>query len=104
MTHPHPSSLSLSSLHSMRQPHWVALMQAADCLYGLVLVGEQVASLAQPRGATLHALDILALRMLLKGTPSLRAAQTFLPVCLPRFNPSAFLHAYVHYLHEVSAS
>ena len=66
-----------------------------------MLVGDQVASLAQPRGTPLHARDVLALRMLLKGTPSLRAAQTFLPVCLPRYNPSAFLHAYVHYLHEV---
>ena len=82
-------------------PSAAAAMQAADCLYGLVLVGDHVASLAQPRGSALHALDILALRMLLKGTPSLRAAQTFLPVCLPSFNPSAFLHAYVHYLHEV---
>ena len=22
------------------------------------------------------------------------------PVCLPAFNPGAFLHAYIHYLHQ----
>lgn len=23
------------------------------------------------------------------------------PICLPQFNPAAFLHAYIHYLHQV---
>ncbi len=29
-------------------------------------------------------------------------AESMSPVCLPAFNPGAFLHAYIHYLHQGS--
>ena len=97
----HVPRLGFSRSHTMTLTVVFHIVQAADALFGLVLVGDRVASLAQPRGSPLHPRDLLALQALLKGTPSLRAAQTFLPVCLPRFNPAAFLHAYVHFLPQV---
>ena len=79
-------------------------LQAAGALYGLLLAGELVAALAQPRARPLAADDLLLLSSFVRRTGSFRAApESFSPVCLPRFNPSAFLHAYVAYLQPVRA-
>ena len=75
-------------------------LQAAGGLFGVLLAGPQVVSLAQPRGQALQARDLLALATLVQSTPSFRAAETFSPICLPAYNAAAFLHAYVHYVHQ----
>ena len=67
----------------------------------MLLAGEQVIALAHSRGQALQARDLLALAMLVQHTPSLRASETFTPMCLPAFDAGAFLHAYVHFLHQV---
>ena len=71
-------------------------------MYGVLLAGERVVALAQPRAHPLHAHDVLLLTSFVLGSDSFRAAaESFSPICLPRFNPSAFLHAYVRFLDEV---
>ena len=71
-------------------------------MYGILLAGERVVALAQPRAHALHAHDVLLLSSFVLGSDSFRAAaESFSPICLPRFNPSAFLHAYVRFLDEV---
>ncbi len=78
--------------------------QAAGALYGLLLAGELVAALAQPRAAPLDAADLLLLSSFVRRTGSFAAAaESFSPVCLPRYNASAFLHAYVAYLDPARA-
>lgn len=75
-------------------------------MYGVLLAGDgRVVGLAQPRAHALHAADLLLLSSFVLGSDSFRAAaESFSPICLPRFNPSAFLHAYVHYLDPVCTS
>jgi hypothetical protein len=80
-------------------------MQAGEAVYGLLLGGERVVALAQPRAQPLAAADLLLVASFVLGSDSFRAAhESFSPICLPCFNPSAFLHAYVHYLDTVSRS
>ena len=77
-------------------------LQRSDAMYGVLLAGERVVALAQPRAHALHAHDVLLLSSFVLGSDSFRAAaESFSPICLPRFNPSAFLHAYVRFLDEV---
>ena len=74
-------------------------------MYGVLLAGERVVALAQPRAHALHAHDTLLLSSFVLGSDSFRAAaESFSPICLPRFNPAAFLHAYVRFLDEVRFS
>ncbi len=81
------------------------LSQRSEAVYGVLLAGERVVGLAQPRAHALHAADLLLLSSFVLGSDSFRAAaESFSPICLPRFNPSAFLHAYVHYLDPVRPS
>lgn len=71
-------------------------------MYGVLLAGERVVALAQPRAHALHAHDLLLLASFVLGSGGFRAAaESFSPLCLPRFNPAAFLHAYVRFLDEV---
>lgn len=61
-----------------------------------------MAALAQPRAQPLAAADLLLLSSFVRRTGSFRAAtESFSPVCLPRYNASAFLHAYVAYFDQV---
>ena len=61
-----------------------------------------MAALAQPRAQPLAASDLLLLSSFVRRTGSFRAAaESFSPVCLPRYNASAFLHAYVAYFDQV---
>lgn len=77
-------------------------MQRSDTMYGVLLADERVVALAQPRAHALHAHDMLLLASFVLGSDSFRAAaESFSPICLPRFNPAAFLHAYVRFLDEV---
>lgn len=80
------------------------VVKGAGALYGVLLAGHQVAALAQPASRPVHPHDLLALAAFVQGSPSFQAAETFSPVCLPRFNACAFLHAYVHYIRQVSHS
>lgn len=79
--------------------------QASGALYGVLLAGNGVVALSQPRAHPLHIHDLLLLCSFVRGTTSFRqpATESFSPVCLPHFNAAAFLHAYVRYLHLVGA-
>ena len=74
-------------------------------MYGVLLAGERVVALAQPRAQPLDPADLLLLASFVTGSDSFRAAsESFSPICLPAYNPSAFLHAYVQYLDAVCKS
>ena len=77
-------------------------MQSAGALFGVLLTQTGIVALAQSRAHVMHPHDLLLLVNLVRSNESFRQAQTFTPVCLPHFNPGAFLHAYVQYLDVVS--
>eukprot|EP00884_Botryococcus_braunii_P019029 jgi/Botrbrau1/580/Bobra.0010s0046.1 len=95
LTLPLPSSLRHTALVALQ-----AAVKAGGALYGVLLAGDGVVALTHPRAHPMHVLDVLLLSSFVKGTSSFRQAGTesFSPVCLPQFNASAFLHAYVRFL------
>ena len=76
-------------------------LQSAGALFGVLLTQTAVVAVAQSRAHVMHPHDLLLLANLVRSNESFRQAETFSPVCLPHFNPTAFLHAYVQYLHVV---
>lgn len=36
----------------------------------------------------------------LKSSATLRTVETWLPICLPKFNPAGFVHAYISFVRE----
>ncbi|KAK9863031.1 hypothetical protein WJX84_002813 [Apatococcus fuscideae] len=77
-----------------------AAVKAAGAVFGLLLAGDLVVALAQSRASPLHPLDLLLLTNFVTANGSFRQSESFSPVCLPRFNSSGFLHAYIHYIHQ----
>ncbi|MQL80665.1 hypothetical protein Taro_013123 [Colocasia esculenta] len=59
---------------------------------------EAVVSLVGAQKASLHPDDVLLLSNFVLSSESFRTSESFSPICLPRYNPMAFLYAYVHYL------
>ncbi|KAH7670378.1 Vacuolar fusion protein Mon1 protein [Dioscorea alata] len=58
----------------------------------------KVVSLVGAQKTSLHTDDMLLLTNFILSSESFRTSESFSPICLPRYNPMAFLYAYVHYL------
>ncbi|KQK11811.1 vacuolar fusion protein MON1 homolog isoform X2 [Brachypodium distachyon] len=69
-------------------------------LFALLMCEHKVISLVGAQKATLHPDDILLLANFILSSESFRTSESFSPICLPRYNPMAFLYAYVHFFDE----
>ncbi|KAG2295765.1 hypothetical protein Bca4012_002810 [Brassica carinata] len=73
---------------------------ASGVLFALLMCRHKVVSLAGAQKASLHPDDLLLLSNFVMSSESFRTSESFSPICLPRYNPQAFLHAYVHFFDD----
>ncbi|KAL9275637.1 Vacuolar fusion protein MON1-like protein [Drosera capensis] len=83
-----------------RQAAGAVLQDVADSgvLFAILMCKHKVVSLVGAQKASLHPDDMLLLSNFVMSSESFRTSESFSPICLPRYNPMAFLYAYVHYL------
>uniref|UniRef100_A0A7I4A6B9 Vacuolar fusion protein MON1 homolog n=1 Tax=Physcomitrium patens TaxID=3218 RepID=A0A7I4A6B9_PHYPA len=88
--------------HVIRQSTGAALqdMPNSGALFSILMSGSKVINLMSPRKSSLSPDDILLLCNYVSSSDSFRSAESFFPVCLPGYNPTAFLYAYVQYLND----
>ncbi|XP_008794747.2 vacuolar fusion protein MON1 homolog [Phoenix dactylifera] len=67
-------------------------------LFAILMCKHKVVSLVGAQKASLHPDDMLLLANFILSSESFRTSESFSPICLPRYNPMAFLYAYVHFL------
>ena len=69
-------------------------------LCAVLFSGMRIVTVVGPRkdGKSLEAVDLLLLANFVHHLPSLRAAESWTPICLPCFNDQGFLYAYVVFL------
>ncbi|KWU44365.1 DUF254-domain-containing protein, partial [Rhodotorula sp. JG-1b] len=89
-------------------------IRSLDLLYVLLLAEGRLVTLLRPKKHSIHPTDLhLLLETVRRPSPLLEpGAESWFPICLPRFNPRGFLHAYVSFLetsptsppHSLSAS
>ncbi|CAN4086316.1 unnamed protein product [Withania somnifera] len=86
--------------YATRQAASAILHDVADSgiLVAILMCKHKVISLVGAQKASLHPDDMLLLSNFIMSSESFRTSESFSPICLPRYNPMAFLHAYVHYL------
>ncbi|XP_011623342.1 vacuolar fusion protein MON1 homolog isoform X1 [Amborella trichopoda] len=86
--------------YSTRQATGAILQDVADSgvLFAILMCKHKVISLVGAQKASLHPDDMLLLSNFVLSSESFRTSESFSPICLPRYNPMAFLYAYVHYL------
>ncbi|XP_047321494.1 vacuolar fusion protein MON1 homolog [Impatiens glandulifera] len=83
-----------------RQAAGAILQDVADSgvLFAILMCKHKVVSLVGAQKASLHPDDMLLLSNFVMSSESFRTSESFSPICLPRYNPMAFLYAYVCYL------
>lgn len=86
--------------YATRQAAGAILQDVADSgvLFAILMCKHKVVSLVGAQKASLHPDDMLLLANFVMSSESFRTSESFSPICLPRYNPMAFLYAYVHYL------
>ncbi|XP_075107660.1 vacuolar fusion protein MON1 homolog isoform X2 [Nicotiana tabacum] len=86
--------------YATRQAAGAILQDVADSgvLFAILMCKHKVISLVGAQKASLHPDDMLLLSNFVMSSESFRTSESFSPICLPRYNPMAFLHAYVQYL------
>nr|AZS64174.1 SAND Family Protein [Hypericum perforatum] len=85
--------------YATRQAAGAILQDVADSgvLFAILMCKHKVISLVGAQKASLHPDDMLLLSNFIMSSESFRTSESFSPICLPRYNPMAFLYAYVHY-------
>lgn len=86
--------------YATRQAAGAILQDVADSgvLFAILMCKHKVVSLVGAQKASLHPDDMLLLSNFVMSSESFRTSESFSPICLPRYNPMAFLYAYVRFL------
>lgn len=69
-----------------------------DLLYGILIADNRLVTLLRPKKHSLHPSDLHLVFNMMAGSSSFRSGESWMPICLPKFNSRGFLHAYVSYL------
>ncbi|EPQ54568.1 DUF254-domain-containing protein [Gloeophyllum trabeum ATCC 11539] len=102
-------ALSTSSLHCLKldtglrarlADALVPSSKAKDVLYVILVANGQVVTLVRPKKHSIHPADLHILVNTIYAPSILTspAAVSWLPICLPKFNPNGFVNAYVNFL------
>ena len=73
--------------------------------YAILMSGFELVAIMQPKNNELHPSDLLLIMNFVNTHASLRQSETWMPLCLPNFNATGFLHGYCAYLgHDGSSN
>lgn len=73
-------------------------------IMGLMVAHRQLVTVVRIKGVSLHPFDLHILLNLVECNPSFRHAENWVPICLPHFDESGFVHAFLAYVWPESAA
>ncbi|KAL1922880.1 uncharacterized protein VTP21DRAFT_9256 [Calcarisporiella thermophila] len=79
------------------------IMQGEKCkglLYAILVADNKLVTLLRPRKHSVHPSDLHLLFNMVHGSNTFRTAESWTPLCLPKFNNRGFLHAYICYISQ----
>ncbi|KAF9423718.1 hypothetical protein HW555_001044 [Spodoptera exigua] len=71
-----------------------------DLVFAILIAGNQLITLVRMKKYTLHPSDIHLLFNLVRSSESFKTAESWTPICLPKFDSTGFLHGHVSYISE----
>lgn len=80
----------------------VGSAKVGSVILGVVIAYRQLVAVVRMKGIALHPSDLHILINLVECNPSFRNADNWIPICLPHFNDTGFVHAFISYLWEGS--
>ncbi|OQR69836.1 vacuolar fusion protein MON1A-like [Tropilaelaps mercedesae] len=75
-----------------------------DLVFAILVADNHLVAMGRMKKYQLHPVDLHLIFNLVESSQNLKDAETWLPICLPKFDASAFLHAHVSYLDEACIS
>ncbi|KAJ1530529.1 hypothetical protein ONE63_005419 [Megalurothrips usitatus] len=69
-------------------------------VFAILVGGNQLVTLIRMKNFFLHPADLHLILNLVNSSESFKAAESWTPICLPKFSSDGFLHAHVSYLAE----
>ncbi|XP_071491073.1 protein SAND-like [Diadema antillarum] len=69
-----------------------------DLVFAILIADNQLVTLVRMKKYILHPADLHLILNLLNKSTSFKSADSWLPICLPKFDSSGFLHAHISYL------
>eukprot|EP00051_Salpingoeca_urceolata_P029366 m.489686 g.489686 ORF g.489686 m.489686 type:complete len:520 (+) comp27018_c0_seq1:112-1671(+) len=73
-----------------------------DLVFAVLIADNQLITLLRPKKYSLHPADLHLIFNLVSASSSFRTAESWTPLCLPKFNNTGFLHAHVSYIDDDS--
>ena len=97
------SSLECLKLKNRHRQSISSVMLQCKCkslLYGLIVAGGRLVSVIRPRTHSLHPGDLQLIFNMLFEASGVKASEgeNWIPICLPGFNKTGYLHMYVSFL------
>ncbi|CAF1576591.1 unnamed protein product, partial [Adineta steineri] len=71
-----------------------------DMIFAIILTHGHLVSIARLKNYHLHPSDLYLLINLVNSSDAFKGVESWVPVCLPRFDPSGCLHAHISYLDD----
>ncbi|XP_066592331.1 vacuolar fusion protein MON1 homolog [Prorops nasuta] len=71
-----------------------------NLVFAILLANNQLVTLVRMNKFCLHSVDLHLIQNLVDGSESLKTAESWTPICLPRFNQNGYMHSHVSYLAE----
>jgi vacuolar fusion protein MON1 len=71
-----------------------------NLVFAVLLANNKLITLVRMKNYYMHTDDLRLIFNLVECTESFKTAESWTPICLPKFNTNGFLHAYVSYLDD----
>ncbi|CAB0031964.1 unnamed protein product [Trichogramma brassicae] len=71
-----------------------------NLVFAILLANNQLITLVRMKKFFIHPADLHLIQNLVDSSESFKAAESWTPICLPRFDSNGFMHAHVSYLAE----
>jgi len=72
--------------------------RSSSFLYGILTAGHQLVNLVRPRKHVILPADLHLILNFVNSVASFRDTESWVPICLPKFNSTGFLYAYVAFI------
>ncbi|CAG7785949.1 unnamed protein product [Allacma fusca] len=74
------------------------LSKTKNVVFAILIANNQLVSLVRMKKCFMHPMDLHIILNLIDSSESFKTAESWTPLCLPRFDSSGFVHAHVSYL------
>lgn len=71
-----------------------------NLVFAILLANNQLVTLVRMNKFFLHPMDLHIIQNLVDSSESLKTAESWTPICLPKFDPNGYMHGHVSYLAE----